>query len=152
MTTEETQYKAMQLETLTIKASLDNLDQAIAFVEDKADRLEMEPQKKFGLLIALEEAFVNVCHYAYPESEGDISIICGADSKGLLLEISDSGSPFDVLALPPPDTTSDVVERQIGGLGIHFIRNLADDVSYRREDGQNILRIVVKKATDTVHA
>lgn len=149
MTPEETQYKTIQLEKLTVKASLDNLDQAIAFAENQADRLDMEPKKKFGLLIALEEAFVNVCHYAYPESEGDISISCGADSKGLLLEISDNGAAFDILALPAPDTTSDIIERQIGGLGVHFIRNLADDVSYHRENGQNILRMTVKKNSET---
>ena len=32
-------------------------------------------------------------------------------------------------------------ERQIGGLGIFLVKKTMDDVSYRREDGQNVLTI-----------
>ncbi len=59
-----------------------------------------------------------------------------------MIDIADGGRPFDVLSLPDPDTTSDILERQIGGLGVHFIRTLTDQVSYRRENGNNILHLV----------
>ena len=136
----------MLLETLTTNASIDNLDIAIAFIEERADLFDLDTKMKFGLLIALEEAFVNVCHYAYPESEGELSVSCGTDGKAFVVEISDEGAPFDLLSLPDPDTTSDIMDRQIGGLGVFFIRQLTDDVSYRREDGRNILRMVLQPA------
>ena len=139
----------MELHALQCTAILDNLNQVIEFVEEAADRFELAPKKKFGLLVAVEEAFVNVCHYAYPETEGDVSIACGTDNEAFVVEIADSGAPFDILSLPEPDTTSDIMDRQIGGLGVHFIRTLTDQVSYRRESANNILQMVLHKTEGT---
>lgn len=132
----------MSTDIIRCAATLENLSQAIEFVEEVADRFELAIKKKFGLLIAVEEAFVNVCHYAYPDAEGEVSIACTTEGTELVIEIADAGAPFDVLSLPDPDTTSDLMDRQIGGLGVHFIRTLTDQVSYRRANGQNILKMV----------
>ena len=138
----------MRLETLTTAARVENLEEVVAFIEDHADQFEMDTKKKFGLLVAIEEAFVNVCHYAYPQGEGDLSVSCGSDDEAFVVEISDHGAPFDVLSLPDPDITADIMDREIGGLGVYFIRKLTNDVSYRREDGQNILRLVLHPTQD----
>ena len=123
-------------------ATVENLPLVTGFVEECADCSGMDARKKFGLLVAVEEAFVNICSYAYPNGEGETELSCGVDGDVFVLEIKDSGSPFNVLSLPDPDTSSDIMEREIGGLGIHFIRSLSDKVSYRRENGQNILQMV----------
>lgn len=136
----------VELETLTTAARVENLDTVVAFVEANAERFGLDPQKTFGLVLAVEEAFVNVCHYAYPGGSGEVSLSCGADGETMVLEITDSGSPFDVLSLAAPDITSDIMERRIGGLGIHFIRKLSDNASYRRENGQNVLRLVSRRS------
>jgi anti-sigma regulatory factor (Ser/Thr protein kinase) len=122
-------------------AKVENLNQVTDFVEECADRFGLETKKKFGLLVAVEEAFVNICSYAYPDGEGEAEVCCRADGEAFVLEIADKGSPFDVLSLPDPDTTLDIMDREIGGLGVYFIRRLTDDVSYRRENGRNILRL-----------
>lgn len=139
----------MTFDTLRCSATLENLNQVIEFVEEAADRFELATKKKFGLLVAVEEAFVNVCHYAYPDAEGEAGISCGTDGEAFVVEIADAGAPFDILALPEPDTTSDIMDRQIGGLGVHFIRTLTDQVSYRREGGNNILQMVLHKTEGT---
>lgn len=115
------------------------------FVEECADRFGLATKKKFGLELALEEAFINICSHAYPDGEGDAEIFCTGDGDAFVLEIADSGKPFDVLSLPDPDITLDIMDRQIGGLGIHFIRTMSDSVSYRRENDRNILRMVFEK-------
>lgn len=138
----------MASDTVRCAAALENLNYVIEFVEDAADRFGLAPKKKFGLLVALEEAFVNVCHYAYPDGQGDVAVSYGADNGAFAVEITDSGAPFDLLSLPEPDTTADLMDRQIGGLGVHFIRTLTDQVSYRREDGQNILRMVLHRTEE----
>lgn len=135
----------MTFETLTTDALLENLDAVIAFAEDRAEQFGLDTKEKFGLLIAIEEAFVNVCHYAYPKTPGNVSVSCGSDNEAFVVEISDQGEPFDVLSLPDPDVTADIMDREIGGLGVFFIRKLTNDVSYRREEGQNILRMTLHK-------
>jgi len=124
-------------------ATLENLSLVTDFIEECAERFGLETKKKFGLLVAAEEAFVNICSYAYPDGKGDAAFSCSTDGNDFVLEIMDYGKPFDVLSLPDPDITLDIMEREIGGLGVYFIRKLTDDVSYRRENGQNILRLVL---------
>jgi anti-sigma regulatory factor (Ser/Thr protein kinase) len=126
-------------------ATLEKLNELTEFVEECADRFGLETKKKFGLLVAVEEAFVNICSYAYPDGEGEAEISCATEDDAFVFEIADRGSPFDVLSLPDPDTTLDIMDREIGGLGVYFIRRLTDDVSYRRENGKNILRMGLKR-------
>jgi anti-sigma regulatory factor (Ser/Thr protein kinase) len=57
------------------------------------------------------------------------------------VEVEDDGRPFDPLQVPPPDLTLSLEQRPIGGLGIHLIRNLMDEVSYARRDGRNVLKM-----------
>lgn len=132
----------MKSDRMQCISTVENLPVVTGFLEECADRFGLEARKKFRLLVAVEEAFVNICSYAYPDSEGDVEIYCSADGDAFVLGIADKGSPFDVLSLPEPDTTLDTMDREIGGLGVHFIRKLSDSVSYRREDGRNILRMV----------
>jgi len=125
-------------------AVLDNLASATDFVEECAERSGLPAKKKYALALVLEEAFVNICSYAYPEGTGDAEISCGTGGDSFVMEIADSGSPFDVLTLPDPDITLGIMEREIGGLGVHFIRKLSDSVSYRRENERNVLRMEFK--------
>ena len=125
-------------------ASLASLDALTAFVEECGERVGLAERTKSRVLLATEEAFVNICSHAYPDGAGEAEVGCAREGDGLVLEISDRGIPFDILSLPPPDTTADIMERPVGGLGIHFIRTLSDDVSYRREQGRNILCMVFR--------
>ena len=59
--------------------------------------------------------------------------------KRLTVVISDDGAPFNPLGAATPDTGLSVAEREIGGMGIHLVRNLVDDVSYQRRIGKNVL-------------
>lgn len=135
----------MAPETMTCAAVFGNLGGLSAFVEAAADRFGLDAEKKFGLLIAVEEAFVNICNYAYPGVSGDVDLICSAEGDAFVLEIADTGSPFDVLTLPDPDITLGLDDRGSGGLGVYFIRKLTDTVSYRRENGRNILRLTFRR-------
>jgi anti-sigma regulatory factor (Ser/Thr protein kinase) len=56
--------------------------------------------------------------------------------------VSDDGVSFNPLAVAPPDTTSPLEQRQLGGLGIHLVRSLTDEATYLRQDGRNVIRLV----------
>lgn len=122
-------------------ARVENLPEASEFVEESAAQFGLDAKKMFGLQLALEEAFVNICSYAYKEGVGDAELTCQWSDDTFALEMADSGEPFDLLSLPDPDLSLDMMDREIGGLGIHFIRKMSDRVSYRRENGHNILRM-----------
>ena len=55
--------------------------------------------------------------------------------------ITDHGVAFDPTAKAEVDTTLPAEERSIGGLGIHLIRKIMDDVKYERVNDMNILTL-----------
>jgi anti-sigma regulatory factor (Ser/Thr protein kinase) len=59
------------------------------------------------------------------------------------LTVQDEGVPFNPLDAPAADDTAPIEERPIGGLGIHLVRKLMDEIAYAREGNRN--RLVVRK-------
>lgn len=136
----------MKIETRRYAARVDDLPAVAEFVAACADGFGLDDQAKFGLLLALEEAFVNICHYAYAGGGGVAELSCESEGDAFVLAISDWGKPFDVLSLPEPDTTGDLMHRPLGGLGVHFIRTFSNGVTYHRDDDRNVLRMVFRRS------
>lgn len=106
-------------------------------------------QKKIGKIeLALEEALVNICNYSYPEEPGNAEVSCKQDNRRFIIEIVDSGIPFDMTSLPAPDVTSSIEKRKIGGLGIFLIKKMVDGVKYRRKGSLNILNLTMKRSEE----
>ena len=89
--------------------------------------------------LAVEEAITNVIVHGYKESGGEVVITCHVHSDRMEVEIADTAPRFDPLSMPEPDLDGSIEERRIGGLGVFLIRQVMDGVSYRYENGKNIL-------------
>ena len=127
---------------ITFPARIDSLPRALALVVECATAAGFPPQRVMEIELAVEEALANICLYAYPHSSGEVEVRCTQDeTRHLVIELIDSGIPFDVLARPVPDFTVDAAQRQIGGLGIPLIRALMDNATYHREGARNVLRL-----------
>jgi serine/threonine-protein kinase RsbW len=133
------------LTSLSMPAKLENLGRLIAAVSDCARAQGFEQEKISKIELAAEEALVNIFHYAYPERPGDVEMICKVDGGRFIIEVIDSGIPFDVTAMPDPDVTAGIQEREPGGLGIFFMKKVMDEVRYRRENDRNILTLIIQK-------
>ncbi|MBR3672406.1 MAG: ATP-binding protein [Spirochaetia bacterium] len=126
-------------------AEIDELAAVIAFLEEELDKAEASPKLVVTLSVALEELFVNVAHYAYPDSKGTAKIEIDTSGDSVVIRLTDSGIPFDPLAKPDPDVTESAEKRKIGGLGIYMVKKSMDSISYQRQDGKNILTISKRK-------
>ena len=91
--------------------------------------------------IALEETLVNIIYYAYQDQQGLIQMTCEIYPKRYIeFKVQDQGMPFN----PLTQTTginpyAPLEERLQGGLGISFIQELMDQISYKREGQTNCL-------------
>ena len=139
----------MPMDTRRLEARVENLPAATEHVGGCADRAGLDAHMRFAVLLALEEAFVNICSYAYPGGTGDVETSCEYREGVFVLELTDTGTEFDILSRPLPDTSAGIDEREVGGLGIHFIRLLAEGVSYRRDGDRNTLRLEFPPAAGT---
>ncbi|MND04390.1 Serine/threonine-protein kinase BtrW [compost metagenome] len=70
-------------------------------------------------------------------------------AQAIRLDFVDDGAPFDPLVAAPPDLNADIVERGVGGLGLHLIRELADNCHYARRDGCNILHVEFERTAQS---
>jgi serine phosphatase RsbU (regulator of sigma subunit)/anti-sigma regulatory factor (Ser/Thr protein kinase) len=112
------------------------------FIKAFMEELSLEHKTAAGMRLALEETVVNVMNYAYPSAvEGDVYIYADSNYREVRFTVVDSGAPFDPTAVLSPDTTLDVENRPIGGLGILLIRKIMDSVSYCRKEGKNVLTL-----------
>jgi serine/threonine-protein kinase RsbW len=98
----------------------------------------------FDINLALEEVVNNVISYAYKDkNEHQINIYMELEGQVLLLKVEDDGAPFNPFDVPEPDIDKPLEEREPGGLGLFFVRNLTDELEYKREKDKNIL--IMKK-------
>ena len=131
------------MKSLKLAASIESFEQFISFVHTSSKECGFEGKRAMEIELAVEEALVNIFDYAYPDGEGQVEMHCTLkESKKFVIEIRDKGIPFDGLSRPDPDTTADTEDREIGGLGIFFIKKVADEVRYSRNDDMNVLTIV----------
>ncbi len=129
----------------TYPAELDSLEDMLEFINEVMVQLGADRERLFKVRLAAEELLVNIIHYAYPDSHGELSIDCSKAEQGepgVFIEIRDAGIPFNILEKQEPDITQPMEDREIGGLGIFLTRQVMDEISYEREDGQNIVRMV----------
>ena len=130
----------------TFPATVEVLPDVLGFVEETLESLGCPLKVQMAVCLALEEAFVNVARYAYPDREGTLTLFIGwdAERRTVTFRMTDRGIPFDPLQKPDPDITLSAADREIGGLGIFVIKKTMDTVIYAYEDGQNVLTMMKK--------
>ena len=128
-------------QVLKIPATLEGMDEVLAFVSSVLDVHGCTLQARTQLRMAIEELYVNVAHYAYPSGDGWAEIRGSVENGVATFRIIDGGTPFDPLAKPDPDILLSGEERGIGGLGIYMVKNMVDEVKYDYRDGCNCLTL-----------
>jgi anti-sigma regulatory factor (Ser/Thr protein kinase) len=90
--------------------------------------------------LALDEAITNIVFYAYDDADDhEIGVRISLAQGMLTAELVDDGRAFDPLQVVAPDLAAPLEERAVGGLGVHLMRHLVDDIQYRRDGGRNHL-------------
>ena len=98
---------------------------------------------KSSIMMVIEEIFVNIISYAYPDSKGTVCVTFDVGDE-LRMKFEDSGIPFDPLKSKDPDPSLTLYERSEGGYGIYLVKKFMDTVSYSYENGKNVLTITKK--------
>ncbi len=147
-----------ELNVLTSNGRFENIKFICGFIADAAEKNGLDESARFQIELACDEACTNVIEHAYGgEDLGDIEASWRVENGYFVVTIRDNGSPFDPKpAMPSQDTANGssgpLQELKVGGLGLHFMHKLMDEVDFTfdRQKG-NILvmkkRIPTEKAT-----
>lgn len=129
------------MQSITIAAKIENLDTVLDFINEQLEQNDCSVKAQMQIAVAIEEIFVNIAHYAYPDSVGDAEMEMEIDDGTAVFRFSDGGIPYDPLAKTDPDITLEAEERNIGGLGIFMVKKMMDSIDYEYADGKNILTL-----------
>lgn len=117
----------------TFLAQYESLQGIREFVAQQAGDYGFNPNEVYSIQIAVDEAFTNIIEHAYGgECVKDIECACTTSENEFTVTLIDTGIPFDPSKIPEPDTSTPLEERDIGGLGIHFMRKYMDEVQFSR--------------------
>ena len=133
----------LPLETVVIRNRPADLDAIEGLLDRLATRARLPSDAMSQIRIVCDEVLANVIAHGFPdEAEHEIEVSVEMAGRRLVLTVSDDGVPFDPLAVAPPDTSQPLERRPIGGLGIHLVRHLVDEVTYERRRDRNVLTVV----------
>lgn len=127
--------------TLTYSsATVRDLNDIREFLESAILTLGGDADVAGDLVLAVNEAVTNVFLHGYNEQPGFVSISAVADGDDILVRLTDDAPLFDPTAVPPPDINLPLEDRPLGGLGVHMMRQLSDELHYSvTADGHNQL-------------
>lgn len=130
----------------TFSADLKELKKMIEWARGYLLQIDCDPILIRKVELALEEALVNIIRHAYESKGGSIDLCFLGKKKGYLeIEIQDQGPPFNpVKEAAPVNPSLPLEEREVGGLGVHLMKQMVDEVLYRREENRNILTLKKK--------
>ena len=133
--------------TATFPARFESLSEIDDFVARHAQAAGLEPSDVFAVQLAVDEACSNIIEHAYGgEGSGDLECTCQIGEDGLTVVLRDHGQPFDPDRVPSPRLDAPLKEREAGGLGLHFMRRLMDEIRFAfSAEGGNVLTMIKRR-------
>jgi sigma-B regulation protein RsbU (phosphoserine phosphatase) len=130
---------------VSMRNTLDEIPTVIGALESFGEKNEIAVGIISRVSIALDELLNNIVSYGFESSgEHEIEVQLDVRANWLRVRLEDEGVPFNPFGLAPPDTSASIEEREIGGLGIHFVRNMMDEVRYQRLAERNVVEIGIR--------
>ena len=128
----------------TFKRDLCSLSEIFSFLREFKRKSKIENSVAFGLNLIVEELFTNMVKYN-AENPNDIQISLEKSGDRLILVFNDFDvEPFDITKVNEVDTRQCLEEREVGGLGIHLVKCIADEVDYEYSDRRSKITVVKK--------
>ena len=136
--------KVLHTEEIIIKNELEEIDRLNILFEEFCATHEIPPTTFRKFNIVFDELINNIVSYAYNDVEKhEIKVLVNITKDQVVVSIEDDGIAFNPFSLATPDTSASIEERDIGGLGVHLVKNLMDDFSYKRFVKKNMTTLYV---------
>lgn len=129
---------------IKIVNKISEVSRVVDSVEAFAEEIDLPFKVLNTVNLALDEIVTNIISYGYTDDENhEIEIELILLDGVLTVKVEDDAKAFNPLDQPEPDTDIPLEEKKIGGLGIHLIKNLMDELEYIRVNDKNVF--VMKK-------
>jgi len=113
------------------EGSLEQLEPIRNFIIQTTNDLGCDDRDAFALELAADEAAANAFHHSYQDKPGRVEIELWREEDALLVQMSYGGTSFDPARVREPDLNAPLEQRDAGGLGLYFMRQLMDHVEFK---------------------
>ena len=128
-----------------LKSDLSELDKLCENLETISNKFGFSKKIVFEINLALEELFTNIISYGFKDGKEHVTkVTLTPQNDELCLCIEDEGKPFNPIEFETPDVSCSVEDCKIGGLGIHIMKKVMDEVYYERCGNKNVLNLKKK--------
>jgi sigma-B regulation protein RsbU (phosphoserine phosphatase) len=128
----------------TIRNDITEIPRTIQSIETFCRELPVPIKPTRKLKIVFDEILNNIISYGYTDEDShQIEIEVDPIPEGIVVRITDDGIPFNPLEREKPSTDLPIDDREIGGLGVHLVMGMVDELIYERRDDLNVLRLVL---------
>lgn len=119
------------------------ISQICDFILQGAQQAGFGSDELFQIILACDEACTNIIEHAYKNEDGQIGVRWEIGSQTFTIFLQDTGTPFNPDAVPSPTTPAKAVDQlQVGGLGVHLMRKVMDEVRFLfDEQGNKVIMI-----------
>jgi len=121
------------MKSINLEPKVEELIRLNKFIEDELS------VNQYAVKLIVEELFVNIVNYSECNY---IKVLFELNNTELKMIFVDDGVEFNPLLKEDPEFPEDVADAKIGGLGIHLVKNMADEIFYEYIDGENHLTII----------
>ena len=130
------------------RREIESLDQVFRFLGEFVDAVGVDERTALRMDLVVEELFTNMVKY---NDGGGDQIVVGLERIGdrLHIELVDNDvEPFDPVSVPDPAVEAGIADRRPGGLGLHLVRSMVDDLHYEYEPDSRQMRVSVTKVLE----
>jgi serine/threonine-protein kinase RsbW len=125
--------KSDQMER-AFRRDLDALNEVFPWLDEFFTSEGIGTHDAFATRLAVEELFANFVRHNIGGRD-HVTIRLDVDDECLVVRLADFDvEPFDVDSIRPVDVDLPLASRRVGGLGVHFVRRMFDDLSYDYRD------------------
>lgn len=126
-----------------LKNNISELDKLGRELTDFGNGIGLSKKCIFQINLALDELFTNIVSYGFPDKRLQwISVALTHDNDKVRIEMEDTGIPFDPVSTETPDPVTEIEDCKIGGLGLHLVKKIMDEITYQRCDKKNMTTLV----------
>jgi serine/threonine-protein kinase RsbW len=134
---------------LTVPGRYDQINVICDFIAQGAQKAGLDDDTAFHVQLACDEACTNIIEHAYGgESQGEIEVSWQVNGRAFTITLKDKGRPFDPNSVDVPNipqNPQELDQLKIGGLGLHFMRRMMDEVRFRFDARKGNTLIMVKR-------
>lgn len=128
---------------IRINNRIEEVQKAMAIFEKFAVMHQISMVNTMKINIVLDEILSNIVKYGFPDGAvHEIKATIEMHGRKLVIVFSDDGIPFNPYQKTPPDLTVPLEKREVGGIGIHLVKKLMDEFSYKRNVNLNVVTMV----------